>query len=247
MKLALISTPRSGNTWLRFMLASVYRLEQCAVHEPSAFDWAHAPENCIVQMHWHRSFEMLNLLARHGFQVVTIGRHPMDVLVSILHFCNKEPETRHWLLGEGGNEDEICGEAPLSAPFLAYGKGPRARALLSVTPEWWDQENVVLVRYEDLVQDTARTLMSACVQIGPVAADIESAVAAHSLTALRPTSRNDHFWQGRPGLWRELLTEEAAGPILKAHSDVLRTLAYPEQHALAPDSQTAALLWQRLA
>lgn len=247
MKVALISTPRSGNTWLRLMLASVYRLEQYAVHEPAAFDWAHAPANCIVQMHWHRSFEMLDLLARHGFQVVTIGRHPMDVLVSILHFCNKEPATRHWLLGEGGNEDEICGQSPLSASFLAYGTSARARALLSVTPEWWGQEDVVRVRYEDLVQETARTLTSACAQIGPVAANIESVVVAHSLAALQPTSRNDHFWQGRPALWRDLLTEEAVGPILKAHSDVLRALAYPDQHALAPDAPTAAHLWQRLA
>ena len=79
-----------------------------------------------------------------------LARHPLDVLVSILHFASHEPQTARWLDGEGGDESSILGAEPASAAFLASATGPRARALLAVTPEWWPHGGVA-VRYEDAV------------------------------------------------------------------------------------------------
>lgn len=248
MKLALISTPRSGNTWLRYLLASVYGLEQHAVHEPASFDWQGAPDNCIVQMHWRRSAYLLELLSRHHFSVVTIARHPLDVLVSILHFSGKEPQTRSWLLGEGGDETAIHGLSPLSPEFLAYALSARAEALLSVTTEWWGQDSVTCVRYEDLVHDPARLLGEMCKGLDPIKGGLESAVNALTMEKLRPTAANDHFWQGRPGLWQQLLPRDVSGSILQAHARVLSALGYPEEDVSgAPDAQTADALWKQLA
>jgi hypothetical protein len=248
MKLAVISTPRSGNTWLRYLLASVYGLEQHAVHEPAAFDWNGAADNCIVQMHWHRSEQLLDLLKRNQFKVVTIGRHPLDVLISILHFSKNEPQTRSWLLGEGGDETAIHGRSPLSPEFLAYALSPRAEALLAVSAEWWAQDEVTSTRYEDLVADPAQTLNAICARLGAVKNDPEAAVGALTLEKLRPTSFNDHFWQGRPGLWRQLLPSVVAGPILKMHARILSTLGYIEEESdQALDAQTAAAAWAQVA
>jgi hypothetical protein len=46
----------------------------------------------VLQLHWHRTPELFGrLLERHGFRVVSIARHPFDVLLSILQFVASQP------------------------------------------------------------------------------------------------------------------------------------------------------------
>ena len=47
---------------------------------------------------------------------------------------------------------------PRSRPFVEYATGPRAAALLAVTPDWWGRPDVVGVKYEDCVRDTEAEL-----------------------------------------------------------------------------------------
>src|SRR5690349_4298988 len=63
---ALLGTPRSGNTWLRRLLAAAHGLEQFAVHRPEELDWAGLPARFIVQLHRKRQPSLLDLLDRHG-------------------------------------------------------------------------------------------------------------------------------------------------------------------------------------
>ena len=90
-RIAVISSPRSGNTWIRFLLSSIYGLEQVAVFDPFAFDWASAPSRCLFQTHWHPTGRLVETLERHQFRVVVSARHPLDLLISILHFAGHEP------------------------------------------------------------------------------------------------------------------------------------------------------------
>ena len=53
LRLALVSTPRSGNTWTRAPLGSLYELEQIPVHTPEEVDWEHLPRRCVIQIHWY--------------------------------------------------------------------------------------------------------------------------------------------------------------------------------------------------
>lgn len=224
MKLALISTPRSGNTWLRHILASLYQLEQYAVHTPSEFDWAH--DRCIVQLHWRHSPEFACLLRGHGFQVVTIARHPLDVLLSILQFAPHEPQTACWLSGAGGTEMAIHHQSPASPEFLDYAIGSRARALLSVTPDWWTKSNAVKIRYEDLVRNPEATVHAFSAFLGPPLVGVNDALQPLNIENLRSTSTNNHFWKGQPGLWREMIPADVARQIEAAHQDIFRCLNY---------------------
>ena len=63
-------------------------------------DWAALPPEVVLQIHWRRTPEFQAKLNEHGFHVVTVARHPLDVLISILHFCIYESESEQWLLGE---------------------------------------------------------------------------------------------------------------------------------------------------
>jgi hypothetical protein len=246
MKLALVSTPRSGNTWLRQLLAGIYGLRQYAVHDPRALDWAGLADGCIVQLHWPREEAFVRLLTSLQFEFVTICRHPLDVLLSILHFCRNEPETRHWLLGKGGSESAIRGLAPTSSEFLSYSLGPRADALLSVTPDWWPEASVTPVRYENLVSEPAQTLEAACARLGSFRTGIHETVRALTLDKLRPTSQNDHFWQGRPGLWQELLPPDTAAAIAQAHAAKFAALGYSTERRVLTTSDAADARWEQL-
>jgi len=247
MRLALISTPRSGNTWLRYLLADLYGLQPFAVHHPGALDWCQLPEDCIVQMHWRRTDEMVRLLDERGFRVVTIKRHPLDVLVSILHFCGNEPQTSSWLLGEGGNEDQILHKSPTSIVFLTYAVGSRAKALLSVTAEWWGRDGVTSVCYEDLVHNPIGTLSFVQTELGAFKVDVDGPLSSLTFDRFKPTSQNEHFWQGRPGLGQRLLPREVAEAITEAHANTFQALEYRHASHDSPDAALAMSRWREIA
>lgn len=246
MRLALVSTPRSGNTWLRYLLAQLYGLEQFAVHTPEALDWSSLPQECIVQLHWHRTPAFQALLERHGFRVVVICRHPLDVLISILHFAPHEPETAQWLSAENGDERDIHRASPVDPAFIRYATGARARALLSVSREWWSAPGVVRVRYEQLAADPERALNQLAQELGPVKRPITAVVDAHRLERLQPASSNQHFWRGQPGLWRSLLPQEVAATIAAAHPASLHELGYQVDPDPRLDHGAAVDHWTRI-
>lgn len=151
---------------------------------------------------------------------MSLARHPLDVLLSILHFAPREPQTAHWLGGEAGDESAILHADPASRSFLRYATGPRARALLSVSVEWWDAA-AARVRYCDLVADTAGWLATIAARL-PEAPVVEPADAVRSVRfeELRREAANGHFWLGRPGLWRELLSPRAVRAIAAAQPSI---------------------------
>jgi len=226
MRLAIVSTPRSGNTWLRYILAKRYSLEQYAIHRPNDLDWGILPENCVVQIHWHKSMELSTILESHGFRVLTIARHPFDVLISILHFSMFEPQTAYWLDGEGGGESSIFNKSPTCPEFYLYATGPRAKALLSVTPEWWNAENVLRIRYEDLVFQPSETIKTLFQSLRTPEVAFSEILESFSLDKLRTSAPNQHFWKGCPGLWKSLLPPKIAYAFAEVHSEVLSTLDY---------------------
>ena len=242
MRVAVVSSPRSGNMWLRRLLVAAYGLEERSAHTPDEVDWGGLPERCALQLHWHRTADFRRRLRGDGFRVVVLARHPLDVLLSILHFAPHEPATARWLDGEGGDESALAEADPASPAFLAYAVGPRARALLSITPEWWGRADVG-VRYESLVEDPVAELGRVCDALGrrPLV-DPETAVHVVTFKRLRYEATNQHFWQGRPGLWKELIPTHAALEI---------AAAYPEMAALdyhvGVDDPTARERWRAIA
>jgi hypothetical protein len=229
LRLALLSTPRSGNTWLRHLLGKVFAAHELAVHDPAEVDWAALPGACVLQLHHHRTPALESLLARHGFRVVVLARHPLDVLLSILHFATHDGATRRWLAGEAGDEAPLHGAMPGSASFLDYARGQRARALLSISPQWWEAPGAVRLRYEDLVAQPVAVLqrLVPAVGAGRARGSLAEAVADSSLVSLRRRSRGrHHFWQGRPGHWKRLLVAEVAQAIAAVHAGVFQRFGY---------------------
>ncbi len=227
LRLAVLGTPRSGNTWLRRVLATAYAFEgeggwERSVHDPAEVDWGAEPARSIVQIHLRRGDEFESMMADHGIRAVVPRRHPFDVLISILQYATHVHDTHLWLAGEGGDESAIRGLDPNHPGFLDYANGPRAKALLAVSSEWRDAPGAVSVRYEDLVERPVPTLWAAADALGqPPVVRWESALAANTMDELRKTHGFGHIWKGRPGLWRLLLTPASASALADTHRPLL--------------------------
>jgi Sulfotransferase domain len=253
LRVAVLSTPRSGNTWLRHLLMQAYDAVGIVVFSPTEVDWSALPERCVLQVHWPRRPSFLERLEEYGFQIVALARHPLDVLISILHFALHH-STARWLEGEGGNEASILGAMPGSAAFQEYACGPRATALLDVTRQWWQAAGSYRLHFEDLVADPGTQLDTLVDHLGfDPRASLASAIESTSLDKLRAfTQAPQHFWQGKPGLWRRLFTAADARAIYLAHEELFAELGYEcnpdlDLSAAQADANWIQLNWSALA
>jgi len=214
------------------MLAKVYGLhssrnEELAAHTPEGFPWQELPRRCVLQLHWEPDEPFTRLLREHGVRTITLARHPLDVLISILQYSQHDEDTAFWLRGEGGDETIIRGASPCSEAFLAYATSRRASKLLSVSVDWWQTRLSLNLRYEDLVHTPHKTLARLTRRLGRVSHGVLSrAIEACTMGRLRTPENAPHFWQGKPGLWKKLLTAEAARRIAAAQPRSFEQLCY---------------------
>jgi hypothetical protein len=228
LRLAIVSTPRTGNNWLQNLLSRVYDLPRLSPVNVPNVNWSALPPSCVMILHWRREATLVDLLRRHRFHVLSLARHPLDVLVSILHYTLREP-TSGWLQHEAGGEREILGLSPCSDGFIDYAAGPRAAALLAVTTEWWYDPHCRRLRYEDMMRDANDVMQRLVADLGvPCRYPIAEAVAETTLARLRDhfPERAYHFWHGQPELWKVLFPAALAARIADAHRECLATLGY---------------------
>lgn len=227
MRLALISTPRSGNTWTRKFLAAALRLEQEAVHNWR--DVSHPlPERYILQVHWYREPLFQSWLKENGFIPVVIARHPLDVLISILRFSKHEPQTNRWLEGDGELPANFREADPTSDVFLNWALGSGAENLLSISCAWWQDAAALKLRYEEAVHDPEDTFGRFLRSADPefvMDERADSRLHKHIFKELCRTP-NKHAWQAKPGLWRQVISSRDARRIAQRHKDVFDILGY---------------------
>ena len=244
MRIAIVSTPRSGSTWVRGVLRDALALPELAVHNyrdlPSVL-----PDQAVLQLHWYREPGFQAFLREGGFKVIVLGRHPLDVLVSVLHFVRREPLTARWLEGNAEIPPDLHAEKPFSDGFERYATSWGAENLLSVSYQWWFDNSTIRLHYENLArnpQAVFRTLLS---DLGGSCARLDDALAANSIDVQRATP-NRHGWQGTPGLWRQLILPVAARRIQRRHARVFETLGY-RVPLYALTRRQAEQAWTRLA
>jgi Sulfotransferase domain len=214
LRVAIVSTPRSGNTWVREALGRIYDVKHLARHIMRDADWRELPHECLLQIHWRREPQFVQQLQENGFRVLVVARHPFDVLLSILHVVIYDVDSERWLDGRGGDERCLWGAMPRSRSFIDYAKSPRAAELLAVSCDWWDDPAAIRVRYEEMVANPEAQWERLVSLLGPPRGHSFAEVLAEtSLDRQRRYSINNHFWKGQPGLWRLLLPPAEAEEI----------------------------------
>ena len=225
-RIAVVSTPRSGNTWLRNLLATLTGAVDLAVHTPEEIPWDEL-DSVILQLHWMPTPALLAMFEERGVRVVSIARHPLDVLVSIVQYARSGKETARWLDEQGGTEAGLTGQAPCRPDAVDYALSDRFAALLGVTPAWWQEAGTIRVTYEDLVADPVNTFTGLTSELG-LSGDVEATLAANTLRSARSNQvdRWFHFWKGQPGFWRSLLPASTVKAMFDKHAEVFEKLGY---------------------
>ncbi|WP_448167538.1 sulfotransferase domain-containing protein [Burkholderia ambifaria] len=224
LRIAVVSSPRSGNSWIRSTLAGALSMQEIAIHNyldaPAVL-----PQRCFLQIHWYREPNFQAWLRANQFRVLTVARHPLDVLVSALHYIRYEPGTSRWLEGNVKLPGELANASPSSPEFLEYALGMGAEDLLSITYQWWNDPEVLRLRYEDAVANPEVVLGNQIAALGGSAQDVVPWLAHLSIDKMRATP-NRHGWQGSPGLWRRLIVPQDAIRIYRRHRRIFDTLGY---------------------
>ncbi len=242
-RIAIIGSPRSGNRWARMVLARTLGLQEFAIHNWTDLP-SELPEECILGIHWYREPNFQSFLRKNEFRLVVLARHPLDVLLSVLHFIRFEPMTSRWLEGNCALASELIGSSPLSEAFNRYATSWGAENLLSVGYQWWHDPPILKVRYEDLVADPNDEFTAIASTFGGSTSGLEAILREISCESFRALP-NRHGWQGRPGLWRRLIPTIKALKIYAYHRRVFKTLGYPPPLSLLTPAE-AKRNWDRL-
>jgi len=84
---------------------------------------------------------------------------------------------------------------------------------------------VIRVRYENLVHDPVGFYSALIRELGGRPQQLEAFIQTFDVAHFRSTP-NRHAWQGRPGLWRELIPTFDASRIRARHRRVFEVLGY---------------------
>ena len=243
LRIAVVATPRSGNTWVRYVLGDALDLAHLAVHNYLDLP-EELPERAILQIHWPREPNFQAFLRRHGFRIVSPCRHPLDTFLSVLHFVPREPQVERWLEGNVQIPPDFGHAAPTSPAFEQWAMGFGAENLLAVGYQWSFDQSTIQVRYEDLVESPADVFRNLIFRLGESAERLEEAVAGSKFARFQ-TMPNRHGWQGKPELWKQLIPSPLAQRIAKRHQQVFARLGYDVPFHKLSDEQ-AKLNWTRL-
>jgi hypothetical protein len=166
LKIIVVGTPKTGNTWVRHLLSSVYGLPQVDLNADfGANRWNDFGARWIGQEHYHPTPEILEWAAQNGVVFVTPVRHPADVLVSLRHHVQ--------------NHQEPTSDVLLPGSMLQDGKdvfGLHTRAFvergfylnLHLSIYWLRGGWSHAIRYEDIWRDPVEALRGLTGQLVPV-------------------------------------------------------------------------------
>lgn len=213
LKIIVASTPKTGNTWVRHILAAVYNLPMIELSNPFDVSYASRLGDCwIGQEHYYPQSELVNWAKKNRVVVVTTIRHPGDVLVSFCYYVwdcvhNKK------ITGYGLSPIMMSiadDKVPIGSNAENYVK-TEFQSLLNISLAWIYSGFSKIIRYEDLWFDPVQTIKLLTDQIAPVSNDtIERAIEQSDMKWVQrlSTIHGQFFRRGGTGGWREELPPE---------------------------------------
>ncbi len=234
----LVSYPKSGNTWARFLIANLLRPD-----EKVGFSNIHAiiPGIDVVPHREILRFPRPRIIKSHQYfdlryrRVIYIVRDPRDVALSEYHAQRKSKR-----IGDDSPIEEFVRRF-VAGESCDYGSwGEHAASWLATR---YGQPGFLLVRYEDMLEDTGRELsrMAGFLGLHPTAELIEQAVSrsradnmrkleksqAALFNATKDTRQDILFVRSaKAGGWRSELPENSILQIEQAWGHVIRWLGY---------------------
>ena len=204
LKILIVSTPKTGNTWVKNLLANAYQLP--IVDFGMAFDAEDAAvlgPRWVAHQHYAARPEIIDWLVQNDVVLVTTLRHPCDALVSMYHFVRNLGERLVFADVDRApvmaRDDDAIGENTVSYVLDGYNLS------LDISLSWMRAGLSHLIRYEHLKSNPVSALKDLTDTICEVPHErIRHAVAQCDFQKIRKTPGADlrFYRKGQVGGWR---------------------------------------------
>lgn len=214
LKVVIVGTPKTGNTWLTHLFAELYDLPQVRLEANwRSIDWNALGPRWVGQQHFQPEPELKQLAEEQGIVFVTPIRHPADAFVSLRHYTDRrddrdiEPEDVQsrrpdYMLEDGQG---VFGDA--TRYYLEHGFYLKVHLSIYWLRMGWSFG----VRYEDLWLHPVATLRTLTQGILPTDDDkIRRAVCACEIGVMKEVVDKSAKLVRKGGIngWREALPAE---------------------------------------
>jgi hypothetical protein len=248
----IASYPKSGNTWLRFLLANVLHqkpIESSAevrelipdIHEGILGRHLWGPRSTLIKTHW--AFHTRFPLREDTVGIIHLVRHPVATLES----------NQNYAINRSGNLTRQASAAQVASLAQKFVEGfiqngghkqfiPNGIGTLEEHVASWSSPILryqrIQIRYEDLVADTAGTLRKLVDFLGIARSDAEVAMAVDSasMEAMRRIEEAEIAGR-REGIFFQTRNEAAIDAGLRF---VGRSADGKTRYALTPEQKDAA-------
>jgi hypothetical protein len=159
LKIVILSTPKTGNTWLRWLLHYAYETQIVELPE----EWAPGctddlPESFVTHQHLFPSESLVRWLVESNAVVLTTIRHPADTFLSLFHYAKWHDVGPAAMLKQDGDHP---GKNALKCINYLF---PQIYAMSLA----WAKLGSHVVRYEDLLADPLSQLQQVTSKIVPL-------------------------------------------------------------------------------
>jgi hypothetical protein len=244
-----VSYPRSGNTWTRFLIANL-------VHADKDVSFANIekliPDTSSQSNRALKATPRPRIIKTHEYfdhrypKIIYIVRDPRDVVLSYYDFQRKYMQIDDQYPLDRYVDDFVNGK------LISIGWGTWGENVASWMSTRGRQNNFLLLRYEDMMRDTARELdrIARFMGIDPTAGRLQRAIDRSSADRMRALEKlEEDKWVAtknrrkdipfvrvaKSGGWRTALPESCVRQIEAAWSDLMNTLGYEVATARVPE------------
>ncbi|MGH8474372.1 MAG: sulfotransferase domain-containing protein [Methylococcales bacterium] len=235
MRIIIASQPKTGNVWIRRLLAEIYGLadlnesldDKIPKNGVAFFHFVEQglfPDDSIIQEHYFPNPTRVIKPARKiGARLVTMLRNPYDAFVSFFHYVNNFPErfTKNpasVLIGKTIDHPDVLGYVE-----------DHFREHLKLSLKWVQSGASIIIRYEDLLADPVVTLEELTGLIHSVErCRIEEVVGGNSADRMKAQGGwlAKHVRSGSVGDWKTQLSEAHIEAFRRCHGDTIRFIGY---------------------
>ena len=219
LKILIVSTPRTGNTWLQHLLATAYNLpvvdfvRQGSWEEVERQTIDGSNSSWIGKYHLRPQEDSFDWAREFNVVLITTVRHPADTLVSLYHYVQNladrvqiDAEAVRLLLAPAAERNNSA-KIPLSEGLETYVRRKFFHSL-NFSIGWLHSGLSYGLRYEDLWHSPVVTLKALTDRIYPISeAAVEDAVEQCRIDTLRQAAGvgGAFFRAGGVGGWKSSL------------------------------------------
>lgn len=235
--IGIYSFPKSGNTWVRWIIASLYKVDIGKIIDTHQVNINNA--FALNGIHYYKSHkDRLHKLpiTGHHFACIHILRHPLDVFCSQLNFLSKNVAPSEQILVKYDSVEEVLEKGLIELFFGSFFLNgtlqPRfvdsgdyftnADYFVNNTQHTFDFP-VFNLKYENLVENTVEEIWPVAEFLGFSLTQLEDAL---EIAGIKTQQNGKFFWKQRKENFKDILPKKLIDIFYENFEEELKNLGY---------------------